>query len=155
MSPKKCPRKVTQKEDISWTFLSTRCRQKCPRNVTSFVHEMSPIMSTKCLPPVNCGDFQTSWDFFGLTSLGKVVIRSRWMHFINFQKLRSTAFYQSDVLKSWVEVVFLFTRWRYSARLQKPAKWRQKIKKSSHIKSNLEVVSSSIMIQTIHHSKAW
>ena len=51
MSPKKCPRKVTQKGDISWTKLSTRCHQKCPRNVTSFVHEMSPIMSTKCLPP--------------------------------------------------------------------------------------------------------
>ena len=53
MSPKKCPRKVTQKEDISWTLLSTRCRQKCPRDVTPFVHEMSPIMSTKCLPPVS------------------------------------------------------------------------------------------------------
>ena len=53
MSPKKCPRKVTQKGDISWTILSTRCHQKCPRNVTSFVHEMSPIMSTKCLPPVH------------------------------------------------------------------------------------------------------
>ena len=52
MSSKKCPRKVTQKEDISWTFLSTKCRQKCPRDVTPFVHEMSPIMSTKCLPPV-------------------------------------------------------------------------------------------------------
>ena len=51
MSPKKCPQKVTQKEDISWTFLSTRCQQKCPRDVTPFVHEMSPIMSTKCLPP--------------------------------------------------------------------------------------------------------
>ena len=51
MSSKKCPRKVTQKEDISWTFLSTKCRQKCPRDVTPFVHEMSPIMSTKCLPP--------------------------------------------------------------------------------------------------------
>merc|ERR1712051_684638 len=51
MSPKKCPRKVTQKGDISWTILSTRCHQKCPRNVTPFVHEMSPIMSTKCLPP--------------------------------------------------------------------------------------------------------
>ena len=52
MSSKKCPRKVTQKEDISWTFLSTKCRQKCPRDVTPFVHEMSPIMSTKCLPPI-------------------------------------------------------------------------------------------------------
>ena len=51
MSSKKCPRKVTQKEDISWTFLSTKCRQKCPRDVNPFVHEMSPIMSTKCLPP--------------------------------------------------------------------------------------------------------
>ena len=50
-SHQKCPRKVTQKEDISWTFCSTRCRQKCPRDVTPFVHEMSPIMSTKCLPP--------------------------------------------------------------------------------------------------------
>ena len=56
MSPKKCPRKVTQKGDISWTKLSTRCHQKCPRNVTPFVHEMSPIMSTKCLPPE-----KTSW----------------------------------------------------------------------------------------------
>ena len=55
MSPKKCPRKVTQKEDISWTFLSTRCRQKCPRDVTPFVHEMSPIMSTRCLPPFQNG----------------------------------------------------------------------------------------------------
>ena len=53
MSSKKCPRKVTQKEDISWTFLSTKCRQKCPRDFTPFVHEMSPIMSTKCLPPLN------------------------------------------------------------------------------------------------------
>ena len=52
MSSKKCPRKVTQKEDISWTFLSTKCRQKCPRDVTPFVHEMSPIMSTRCLPPL-------------------------------------------------------------------------------------------------------
>ena len=51
MSPKKCTRKVTQKEDISWTFLSTRCHQKCPRDFTPFVHEKSPIMSTRCLPP--------------------------------------------------------------------------------------------------------
>ena len=26
--------------------------QKCPRDVTPFVHEMSPTMSTKCLPPL-------------------------------------------------------------------------------------------------------
>ena len=60
MSSKKCPRKVTQKEDISWTFLSTKCRQKCPRDVTPFVHEMSPIMSTKCLPPVQFQAKQTN-----------------------------------------------------------------------------------------------
>jgi hypothetical protein len=30
--------------------MSTKCHQKCPRDVTSFVHEMSPIMSTTCLP---------------------------------------------------------------------------------------------------------
>jgi hypothetical protein len=59
-SPQKCPRKVTQLGDISWTKMSTRCHQKCPRkvtlkkcprNVTHFdkkcprnviVHEMSP-----------------------------------------------------------------------------------------------------------------
>ena len=32
--------------------MSMKCHQKCPRDVTSFVHEMSPIMSTRCLPPV-------------------------------------------------------------------------------------------------------
>ena len=48
----KCPRKVNQKEDFSWTLLSTRCHQKCPRDVTHFVHEKSPIMSTRCLPPI-------------------------------------------------------------------------------------------------------
>ena len=31
--------------------MSSRCHQKCPQDVTPFVHEMSPIMSTKCLPP--------------------------------------------------------------------------------------------------------
>ena len=70
MSPKKCPRKVTQKGDISWTKLSTRCHQKCPRNVTPSVHEMSPIMSTKCLPPLLClgwrhfVDSDISWTLF-------------------------------------------------------------------------------------------
>ena len=56
----KCPRKVIQLGDFSWTKMSTRCHQKCPReftlkiylrNVTHFekkcprnviVHEMSP-----------------------------------------------------------------------------------------------------------------
>ena len=51
-SPKKCPQKVTQKEDFSWTLLSTRCHQKCLHDVTPFVHEKSCIMSTRCLPPV-------------------------------------------------------------------------------------------------------
>jgi hypothetical protein len=51
MSPKKCPRNVTQKEDFSWTKVSTKCHQKCPQEVTPFVHENSPIMSTRCLPP--------------------------------------------------------------------------------------------------------
>ena len=48
-SPKKCPRKVTQK--CPWK--STKCDQKCPRNVTKSVHEMSPIMSMRCLPPIH------------------------------------------------------------------------------------------------------
>merc|ERR1712051_768607 len=64
-SPQKCPRKVTNLGDISWTKMSTKCHQKCPRNVTKKnvhemspknvhemspknVHEMSPLMSTKC-----------------------------------------------------------------------------------------------------------
>jgi hypothetical protein len=45
MSPKKCPRNVTQKCPRNVT-------QKCPRNVTPFVHEKSPFMSTRCLPPI-------------------------------------------------------------------------------------------------------
>ena len=63
MSPKKCPRKVTQKEDFSWTLLSTRCHQKCPREVTPFVHEKSPIMSTRCLPPMPC------WNIVSTTNI--------------------------------------------------------------------------------------
>jgi hypothetical protein len=57
-SPKTCPRKVTQKEDFSWTLLSTRCHQKCPREVTPFVHKKSPIMSTRCLPPLSKPHFR-------------------------------------------------------------------------------------------------
>ena len=45
MSPKKYPRDVTQKCPRNVT-------QKCPRNVTPYVHEMSPFMSTRCLPPL-------------------------------------------------------------------------------------------------------
>ena len=45
MSPKKCPRDVTKKCPRNVT-------KKCPRNVTPYVHEMSPFMSTKCLPPL-------------------------------------------------------------------------------------------------------
>ena len=31
-----------------------KCHQKGPRDVTSLVHDMSPIMSVRCLPPVIC-----------------------------------------------------------------------------------------------------
>ena len=72
MSPKKCPRKVTQKcprnvtqeEDFLWTKVFTKCHQKCPQDVTSFVHKMSPIMSTRCLPLLSGqqGEESMIWD---------------------------------------------------------------------------------------------
>ena len=53
-SPQKCPRKVTQLGDISWTKMSTRCHQKCPRNVTQKMStRCHPKMSTKCHPKVS------------------------------------------------------------------------------------------------------
>jgi hypothetical protein len=39
----KCPQKFTQKDEFSWT--------KSPREFTYFVHENSPFMSTRSLPP--------------------------------------------------------------------------------------------------------
>ena len=73
MSPKKCPQKVTQKKDILLTKVSMRCHQKCPRDVTPFGHEMSPIMSTRCLPPAfvqHRGRSQPKWSEFNYEVAG-------------------------------------------------------------------------------------
>ena len=47
--------------------MSTRIREKCPRKFTYFVHENSPFMSTRILPPCksshtfSCEDFADSY----------------------------------------------------------------------------------------------
>ena len=38
--------------------MSTRICEKCPRKFTYFVHENSPIMSTRILPPENVRVFK-------------------------------------------------------------------------------------------------
>ena len=51
------PKNVHEKSPKNVHEMSPKKRtsrgQKCPRNVTKSVHEMSPIMSTRCLPPVS------------------------------------------------------------------------------------------------------
>ena len=59
--PKNVHENSPKKEDFSWTKVSTKCHQKCPLDVTSFVHEMSPIMSTRCLPPVFALTYHSSY----------------------------------------------------------------------------------------------
>ena len=50
------PKNVYEKSPKNVHEMSPKKRtsrgQKCPRNVTKCVHEMSPIMSTRCLPPL-------------------------------------------------------------------------------------------------------
>ena len=49
------PKNVHEKSPKNVHEMSPKKRtsrgQKCPQNVTKSVHEMSPIMSTRCLPP--------------------------------------------------------------------------------------------------------
>ena len=59
------PKNVHEKSPKNVHEMSPKKRtshgQKCPRNVTKSVHEMSPIMSTRCLPPIIFG-FKTIAD---------------------------------------------------------------------------------------------
>ena len=57
-SPKKCPRKFTQKF--------------CPREFTYFVHKNSPFMSTRSLPPN-----EAAWFWYQMDQTGRVRQRGR------------------------------------------------------------------------------
>ena len=55
-------------------FMSTKCHIICPQNVISFVHEMWPVLSMKCLPPRNNGysvvQVGYHWNLYRIVTIG-------------------------------------------------------------------------------------